>query len=408
MKKPFAVILALSLVAIGCGSTPTQTPPGGTLAQPSAPAASGVPNVTTSAQPTPALPVYKTAPSANAAAAVNAALDALVAKKWSALPGLICADKRASLARMYDPAAETMYPREATRTLVNALTIGVANRSVTVTSHTPTSAVVKVGGTLTQEISDQALKDFGSALAAAAKVTPDQAMLDGISTTLKASMDSIVLSPTAQVVVEDGGWLLCSDPLMTPGDQPTSGSPATPEPTPTSAIVPTPAADPVAAVNALLDALVAKQFDKLPALMCADLRSSASISTGQSTDPQVTQLLDTMTIDIANRNVTLKGKMAMGVPWRVVSNGTLVDIAGQLSVGIPDAAIQALLDKTNAASSSPSPDPSAMAQGIKGVHDLLTAVSIAPVVRVANEGDGWLVCSNVIIVADLASASPAP
>lgn len=375
MKKPFAVILALSLAAIGCGNTPTQTPPGGTLTQPSASADTGVPNVTTSAQPTSAQPtpapapsVYKTAPSANAVAAVNAALDALVAKKWSALPGLICADKRARLAQMYDPAAETMYPREATRALVDALTIGVIKRSVTVTSHTSTTAVVKVGGTLTQKISDQALRTFGSALAAAAKATPDQTMLDGISKTLKASMDSILLSPTAQVVAEDGGWLLCSDPLMTRPAETAIGGQPTPEPTPTSTtvVVPTLAADPVAAVNAVLDALIAKQFDKLPALMCADMRGSVSGTTGQVGDSQSQQLVDQLTIAYTSREVTLKGSLISGVPWRASGDGALVNVAAQLKVSLPDAAILALLQK-EATPGDPTPGPSAVAEAIKGV-----------------------------------------
>jgi hypothetical protein len=350
--------------------------------------------------------VYQTAPSVDPAAAVNAALDALVAKNWSALPGLICADKRVGLSETYDPAAETMYPREATGALIDALTIGVAKRSVIVTSHTSTAATVKVGGTLTQKISDQAFAAFGTALAQAAKVTPDQAMLDKIAKTLKASMDSIILSPTVQVVAEDGGWLLCSDPLMTRPAPPASATPATPQPTATSAITPIPAADPVAAVNALLDALTAKQFDKIPALMCADLRGSASSGTSQSADPQTAQLMDTLTIAFANRDVALKGKLVTGVPWRAISNGTLVDISGQLSITLPDATILALVAKEGDLPSSP--DPSAVAQAVKGVNDMLNSISIAPMARVTNDGDGWLICSNVIVIAALASPSPAP
>jgi hypothetical protein len=308
---------------------------------------------------------------------------------------------------MYDPAAETMYPREATRALVDALTIGVTTRSVTVTSHTSTTAVVKVGGTLTQKISDQALQTFGSALAAAAKATPDQTMLDGISKTLKASMDSIILSPTAQVVAEDGGWLLCSDPLMTRPEQPTSGSAATPEPTPTSAVVPTPAADPVAAVNAVLDALTAKQFDKLPALMCADLRGNVSGTTGQVGDSQSQQLVDQLTIAYTSREVTLKGSLVSGVPWRASADGAIVNVAAQLKVSLPDAAILALLQK-EAKPGDPTPGPSAMAEAIKGVTDLINAFSIAPVVRATNDGDGWLVCSNVLVMASTTGTSPSP
>ena len=54
---------------------------------------------------------------------------------------------------------------------------------------------------------------------------------------------------------------------MTRPAEPAMGGQPTPKPTPTSTtvVVPAPAADPVAAVNAVLDALTAKQFDKLPA-----------------------------------------------------------------------------------------------------------------------------------------------
>ena len=105
-----------------------------------------------------------------------------------------------------------MYPRQAALALVDALEIGVTKRIVTVSSSTATTATVKVGGTLTQKVSDQALQDFGNALASAGNVTPTRDMLDGISKSLQTSMAAILLSPTAQVVAEDGGWLLCSDP----------------------------------------------------------------------------------------------------------------------------------------------------------------------------------------------------
>jgi hypothetical protein len=194
--------------------------------------------------------------------------------------------------------------------------------------------------------------------------------------------------------------------MMTRSAPPASATPATPQPTATSAITPIPAADPVAAVNALLDALTAKQFDKIPALMCADLRGSASSGTSQSADPQTAQFMDTLTIAFANRDVALKGKLVTGVPWRAISNGTLVDISGQLSITLPDATILALVAKEGNLPSSP--DPSAVAQAVKGVNDMLNSISIAPMARVTNDGDGWLICSNVIVIAALASPSPAP
>jgi len=421
MKQRLAVILALSLMALGCGSTQTQAPQGVQSAQPLQPSteaphvaqpssSSAVATVAPSSsppspQPTPSPAAYLASPAADPVAAVNAALDALVAKHWAVLPGLICAEKRASIAGRYDPAAQTMFPHKPTQALIDALVIRIADRSVSSTSSTAETAMVKVGGTLTQKVSDQALQDFGSALAAAATVTPTKDMLDGISKTLKTSMDSIVLSPEVQVVAEDGGWLLCSDPLMTRPAEPAQGA-ATPKPTEagTSAVVPIPAADPVAAVNAVLDALVAKQWDKLPALMCPDMRASIPDLSGT---PQGKQLTDALTIDFTNRDVTMKGTLVSGVPWRATVDGALVNIAGHLSMTVPDAAIRSLLEQVEA-EGSPSPDPSAMDQMMTQTTEFLHSLAIAPVATVTNDGGGWLVCSPVLVFARPAEPSPSP
>ena len=421
MKLRLAVILALCLVPLGCGSNTTPAPQSPQAAQSSPvstagpqgsqpPTSSAVATIAPNSapptpQPTPSPDPYPASPAADPAAAVNAALDAIVAKDWASLPGLICADKRASIAATYDPAAGTMYPREAARALIDALEIGVTKRTVTVSSSTATTATVKVGGRLTQKVSDQALQDFGNALARAGNVTPTKDMLDGISKSLQVSMAAILLSPTAQVVAEDGGWLLCSDPLMTRPEEPAMGGQPTPKPTPTSTtvVVPTPAADPVAAVNAILDALTAKQFDKLPALMCADMRGSVSGSAGQVGDPEVQQLVDQLTIAFTNREVMLKGNLVSGVPWRSNADGALVNVAAQVKVSLPVAAIIAILLE-EAAPGDPTPGPSE----IKGVTDMLNAFSIAPVVRATNEGDGWLVCSDVLVMPDATGTSPSP
>ena len=120
-----------------------------------------------------------------------------------------------------------------------------------------------------------------------------------------------------------------------------SGQRLPPEPTPSpspdlvASIVPTPAADPVAVVDAFLDALVAKQWDKLPALMCSSKRGSVLEQSQIFGAAELKPLVDAMTIDIADRDVTLQGAIVSGVPWRASIDGALVDVAGQLSIAGP-------------------------------------------------------------------------
>ena len=166
-------------------------------------------------------------------------------------------------------------------------------------------------------------------------------------------------------------------------------SPA-PEPTPDiSSIVPTPAADPVAAVDAFLDALVAKQWDKLPALMCSPIRGSVLEQSQIFGSPELKPLVDAMTIDIADRDVTLRGAIVSGVPWRASIDGALVDVAGRLSMQVPEDAIRTLLIELSS-------DPAEIEEIMAGLPAYLRSMAIASPIAVVYEGEGWLVCSEVL------------
>jgi hypothetical protein len=422
MKQRLVVTLVVGLLALGCGGgvaqspVPQGTPPtqGAQPVQSSAPSPEAT-QAAASHQPSPeatmAAASYQPSPAADPAAAVNAALDALVAKNWAALPGLVCAAERASIADHYDLAVQTYYPQEATQALVDALAIQVANRSVALTSSTTETATVKLGGTLTEEVSDDALLAFVAALAKGASPEPTRDQLDRASKMFKASISSITLAPEVRVVAEGGGWLLCSD-LVTTGQVPSgSAVQGSPEPSPAvtaaASIVPVPAPDPVAAVNAVLDALIARQWDTIPALMCADLRASGTEFSASLGGPEGKQLLDAMTIDFANRDVTLAGTIVTGVPWQASATRAIVNVAGQLALQIPDAAIRGLVNQI-AAAASESPDPSAVGQQVADVQGLLRSLSIASKITVANESGGWLVCSSVILADNAPSPSPSP
>ena len=204
MKQPINVAaLVLVLVALGGGGAVAQSP---------------VPEET---QPAPS---YQPSPAADPVAAVDAFLDAFVAKQWTALPGLVCAAERDGIARNYDLAQQDYYPRDATQALVDALVVKIADRSVTLVSSTTDTATAKLGGTLKEQVSDDALRAFVETLAAASSPRPTRDELDRTLQMFKDSIASQILVPEVPVVAEGGGWLLCADVVTT--------RPPTPAPSP--------------------------------------------------------------------------------------------------------------------------------------------------------------------------------
>jgi hypothetical protein len=195
MKARIAVAtLALGLVMVGgCGATVQGPAPGVTQAAPS----------------------YRPSPAADPVAAVNAYLDAYFAKRFGALPGLVCAARRASVAELYDPEAQTNVPPEASRGLLDALVVGLTDRSVALVSSTAEAATVKLGGTMTWRIGDDALRAYIAAVAAGASPSPSPDELEQAFQMVKASIATQVLASEVPVVAEGGGWLICADIVTT-------------------------------------------------------------------------------------------------------------------------------------------------------------------------------------------------
>jgi hypothetical protein len=186
-----------------------------------------------------------------------------------------------------------------------------------------------------------------------------------------------------------------------------SGQRLPPEPTPSpspdlvASIVPTPAADPVAAVDTFLDALVAKQWDRLPALACASKRAGIVEQSQIFGAAELKPLVDAMTIDIADRDVTLRGAIVSGVPWRASIDGALVDVAGQFSIQIPEDALRTLLTEQSS-------DPAEIEEIITGLPAYLQSMAMASAIAVAKQSGGWLVCSDVLVTAPSPTGSPSP
>jgi hypothetical protein len=167
---------------------------------------------------------YQPAPAADPVAAVNAFLDAFLAKQWDRLPGLVCSAERDTIALDYDPSQQAIYPQDATQALVDAVQVSISDRSVTLVTSTADQATVRLGGTLVWDVSDDALRTFVDALAAVSSPTPTQDQLDSAFQMFKDSIASQILVPEVPVVAEGGGWLLCADIVTT--------RPPTPAPSP--------------------------------------------------------------------------------------------------------------------------------------------------------------------------------
>jgi hypothetical protein len=186
-----------------------------------------------------------------------------------------------------------------------------------------------------------------------------------------------------------------------------SGQRLPPEPTPSpspdlvASIVPTPAADPVAAVDTFLSALVAKQWDRLPALACASKRAGIVEQSQIFGAAELKPLVDAMTIDIANRDVTLRDAIVSGVHLRADIEGVLVDVAGQFSIQIPEDALRTLLTEQSS-------DPAEIEEIITGLPAYLRSMAMASAIAVAKQSGGWLVCSDVLVTAPSPTGSPSP
>jgi hypothetical protein len=197
MKQRMVVaLLVLGLMTLGGGTAMAQD------AQTAAPA-----------------PSYEPMPAADPVAAVNAWVDAFVAKQWSTLPALTCEQERDSIANSYDPAFQTFFSRDAVEALYDALTVELAERSAAVASSTEDTATVSLGGTLTYSLPDDALRTFVDALAAESSPAPTADEKEQYFQGLRDSLGRQVLVPEIEVVAEGGGWLVCGD-IVTQAEEP--------------------------------------------------------------------------------------------------------------------------------------------------------------------------------------------
>jgi len=180
-----------------------------------------------------------------------------------------------------------------------------------------------------------------------------------------------------------------------------SPSPPVPTLTPAPSYQPVPAADPVAAVDAWLDALVARQWTRLPGLTCQAERGHVASFYGVSLSEdaghhEMQGLIDAQRPDIVDRSVTL-GAIS-GDTATVIIGGTLVylDLEAELRPFVLDA---------YAAGGDASPSPEGVGAYVTAYAEYIRRFALPPEATVAREGGGWLTCTRLQVHVD---PSPEP
>ena len=185
-------------------------------------------------------------PSADPVTAVTAFLDALVAKQWDTLPLRACSAERDSVASFFGIGDPTTGP------LLDMMEIGIADRNVTLTETSGSTATVTIDGQLSVEVPDEAWRTFFTQVYADADPSPAPSEIDQFVAEAQASFQALTLAPEVTVVNESGGWLVCSDivssatasPMPSPTASPTPSPTASPTPSPTASPMPSPTASP--------------------------------------------------------------------------------------------------------------------------------------------------------------------
>jgi hypothetical protein len=177
---------------------------------------------------------YVPRPAADPVAAVNAFLDAFAAKDFENLPAYACSAQREEIAERYDPYLSDSTPTSVLLRFYADMTLDISDRSVTLVSSDRHRARVAIGRQLTVSAADDAYRRLISGVVGPAAPSLSPGDVEQIVSFMKAQLALAALAPDADVV-EEGGWLTCSDPLEfglsagASGSEPTS-RPATPEP----------------------------------------------------------------------------------------------------------------------------------------------------------------------------------
>jgi hypothetical protein len=183
--------LLMSLVLLVSGSTLAQSP--------------GPPTPTLTPRPS-----YQPLPASDPVAAVDAWLDALVARQWTQLPALTCGAERADVASFYDARLSEDPGPEAARLFIDMMKPEIVDRSVTLGAISGDTATVIIGGMLRYADAEEEARVFIRSVSGGIDPSPSPEQIDAWVTAYADYFRHFALPPEAKVVREDGGWLTCT------------------------------------------------------------------------------------------------------------------------------------------------------------------------------------------------------
>ena len=151
-------------------------------------------------------------------------------------------------------------------------------------------------------------------------------------------------------------------------------------------------ADPVGAVNSLINAVVAKQSDKIPPLLCTakrdDLTKKFDLTAALAAAPSgvdMKSIISSMTITTKDLAVTQKSATA---------DAAVVHVKGTLLMNMPDDKLKEYI-KTLMSQSGQTPTDDQVSQMVTTFKDQLTkGQAMDSDVDVVKEGSTWLVCGD--------------
>jgi hypothetical protein len=162
--------------------------------------------------------------------AVIAVLDTVVAKDWDGIAPLVCEEKREEVAETFNLESSFSSDGVDAGALVDAMSLSIPDRSVTVLSEVGDTATVEMAGTLMIAVDRDGARDWiRQTLEATEQPTDDATVeqyLDFFIASLEEGED---ISATVDVVRENGAWLLCDDMIgEDPGESFDPGASAPP------------------------------------------------------------------------------------------------------------------------------------------------------------------------------------
>ena len=147
-------------------------------------------------------------------ATIQSFMDAVVAQDFEALPGFFC-EAEADQAAQFDVSALAgdLPAGLDVESLLDAFAYDISLDSTDVVSETDTEAVVRVVGSMTMDLNEEALMPFVEAVIEMSGMEVDEATTDMFMSIIVSEFEAESANIDSEITLVPGetGWLICSD-----------------------------------------------------------------------------------------------------------------------------------------------------------------------------------------------------